>query len=164
VSPNPHEVRIEHQQAQELLLQSAVQPLAAESNELLLKHLSACGTCATEAESMENILKQLRSVPVFASVELVRTTQARVRARANDIQKEHARTAPMLLACGLAVLLALISTPLAWMGFSWVGEEFNITPFMLIISFILFYLVPAGASIMIAVVNHRKTQEEMARR
>jgi len=113
---------------------------------------------------MENVLKQLRTVPVFATVELVRATQARVRARANDIQKEHARTAPMLLSCGLVVLIALISTPLAWMGFSWVAEEYNITPFMQIVSFLLFYLVPASASIMIAVVHHRKSQEEMTRR
>jgi len=113
---------------------------------------------------MENMLRQLRAVPVFASVELVRATQARLRARVDEIQKERARTAPMMLACGLVVLLALLSTPLAWMGFSWVGEEYNITPFMLTVSFLLFYLVPAGASIMIAVVHHRKTQEEMARR
>lgn len=113
---------------------------------------------------MNEVLKQLRSVPVFASVELVRATQARVRARVNDMQKERMRTAPMLLACGLAVLIALLSTPLAWMGFSWVAEEYNISPFMLVVSFILFYLVPAGASIMIAVVHHRKSQEEMARR
>jgi len=164
VRPNTPDVRIEHEQAQELLLQSAVQPLAPESSELLTKHLSDCGTCATEAEAMENVLKQLRTVPVFASVELVRSTQARVRARVNEMQKEQARTAPMMLACGLVVLIALISTPLAWMGFSWVGEEFNITPFMLTVSFLLFYLLPAGASIMIAAVHHRKTQEEMARR
>ena len=97
-------------------------------------------------------------------MELVRTTQARVRARANEIEQERMRTAPILVACGLVVLLALLSAPVAWMGFNWAGEEFSLSPFVVTISFLLFYLIPAGASIMIAVVHNRKSQEEMARR
>ena len=164
MSPLTTGLRITHEQAHALLITAKAEGLPDSSMEALEQHLLECPECAQEAFAMEEVLKQLRAIPVFASRELVRTTQSRLRLRAREIQHESYRTAPMLLASGMVVLLTLLSLPFVWSGFRWVGDQLNLQQDLLVISFLLFYLIPAGASVMLAMLHHKKSQEELTRR
>jgi len=160
-----HPDRKQHEQVQELLLHAQIVPLSDADHACVEEHLFVCDDCATSAGDLDAVTRQLRALPVFASPDLVRATQSRLRTRARQINQERWRTAPMLLVCGLVVVFTILAAPFAWFGVGWLAEEFGMSMELQLLSFFLFYLIPAGASITLAMLHHRKSQqEEWARR
>ena len=160
-----HPTRMQHEKVQELLLHAQVAPLSDIDQASVEEHLFVCDECATSAIDLDAATRQLRALPVFASPELVRVTQSRVRTRSREMYHERLRTAPMLLVSGFVVVFTILAAPFAWFGLGWLAEEFSMSTELQLLSFFLFYLIPAGASITLAMVHHRKSQqEEWARR
>jgi len=160
-----HPTRMQHEKVQELLLHAQIAPLSDADHACVEEHIFVCDDCAASAVDLDATTRQLRALPVFASPELVRATQSRVRTRARQINRERWRTAPMLFVSGLVVVFTILAAPFAWFGLGWLAEEFGMSMELQLLSFFLFYLIPAGASITLAMVHHRKSQqEEWARR
>ena len=81
----------EHERAIDLITRRGVEDIAAPDTAWLESHLSTCAECAEYAALTDSTGRLLRSVAVTASPALVTATQARLRARATDLQEQRSR-------------------------------------------------------------------------
>src|SRR5882724_4807658 len=92
--------------------------------EHLEQHLRACDNCVQAAGSIVDVVDQLRGAQtnIQASRYLVRATQARLYERGLQLRERQERTSPLWISCAIAFLWAVISVPLLWEGFAWIGN------------------------------------------
>jgi hypothetical protein len=132
-----------HIRAQGLFAQSLVEGLAAADQLWLERHLRECAECARETASTHELLHALRNVPVAMPRDLAARTQLRVRLRA----QESAQTAEggylLWVITGFSWLVGVLSAPLVWRGFSWVGNYLHVPKLALEMGFVLWWAVPA---------------------
>ncbi len=145
-----------HERARELVSGSRAQDLAAEERNWLESHLNSCSGCASYAEDVRGIVSLLRSVAVMPSPRLVSATQLRVRARAEMIRERQARLRPLWIACTVAVLISLVTTPYLWWGFQWLGHSLGLSDGVWLTGFIFMWVVPGilGIAVLIAERTH----------
>ena len=123
-----------------------LQEVSAQQRRRLEEHLVACEACSEASRSMHEIANQLRSPQggVNAGSYLVRTTQLRVRQRAMQMRERQERMSPLWISCAIASLWALISVPLLWEGFAWLGGRGMIADLVWQSSFVVAWLMPFG--------------------
>lgn len=139
----------------------ARQLMAAGSTEIsdsrwLESHVRECAECARYREQIESIVRALRSVSVMPSPGLVSVTQINVRLRARELRERQARLRPLWIACTVAILLSLVTTPYLWMGFSWAAHSLGLPDLLWQTGFVMVWMLPAilVASLVIAWRRH----------
>ncbi len=145
-----------HERAQELLSASRFQDLSPGQRNWLESHLNSCSECTRYADEVNGLVGMLRAISVMPSPGLVSTTQLRVRARANALRERQERLRPLWMACAVAVLITLVTTPYLWWGFAWLGTSLGFSEVFWVAGFILTWAVPGilGVAILIAERTH----------
>ena len=112
----------------------------------LEQHLRACDECVEAAESIIDVVSELRAGQshVQASRYLVRATQARLYERGLQLREHQERSSPLWISCAIAFLWAVISVPLLWEGFSWIGNRGKMLDLVWQSAFVVAWLMPFG--------------------
>jgi predicted anti-sigma-YlaC factor YlaD len=132
-----------HVRAQELLAQSLVEGVTPADDAWLKQHLGECAECRQEAAATSELLRALRTVPVAVPQDLAARTQMRVRLRAQETAQGSQSSLVLWTLTAMSWLLGVLSAPLVWRGFAWLGEEFGLPKLALQMGFILWWTVPA---------------------
>jgi anti-sigma factor RsiW len=143
-----------HQRAQQLFAQSLVEGLPPADQSWLEAHLHECPTCAQRTASTRELLSALRNVPVATPSDLAARTQLRVRLRAQEFAQASNSGVLLWIITAASWLLGVLSAPLVWRGFAWLGAEFHLPKPVLELGFVLWWTVPA--LIAVAVVLHQR--------
>jgi hypothetical protein len=132
-----------HSRAQKLFAQSLVEGLGAADQFWLEAHLHECPECSHEATRTQELLRAFRNVPVTAPRGLAARTQMRLRLRAQESAQSSNSGALLWVITGASWVLGLMSAPLIWRGFTWVGAQLNLPKLVLEMGFVLWWTVPA---------------------
>lgn len=108
----------------------------------LRAHLEECAGCREYAEAASRVVAALRSVPVAADSRLVRATQMRVRFHAARLRETRERMWLVGMACLGVGVSAVVTAPLLWRLFAWIGEVAGISSPVWQASFVIFCIAP----------------------
>lgn len=145
-----------HQRAQQLFAQLLVEGLSAADQVWLDAHLGACPSCSRETASTRELLHSLRTVAVSVPRDLAARTQLRVRLRVEESAQSFPTGALLWIITAASWLLGVLSAPLVWRGFAWVGAQLNLPKPVLELGFVLWWAVPALIAVA-AVIHQRST-------
>lgn len=143
----------DHDRAVELISTRGVEGIGSADEAWLEAHLAECRQCAAYADWLRSAAQMLRAMPVMASPRLVSTTQARLRARALEMQERETRSFLIAVSFCLGVLVSTGSAWVWWKFGSWVAEAVGLPQSIVAPGVLLFWLLPAlaVALLMIAV-------------
>jgi hypothetical protein len=141
----------DHQRAMEtqaLLASSRIRTEEVSSARLehLEHHMRACDQCVDAAESIIEVVSELRAghTNIQASRYLVRATQARLYERGLQVREGQERTSPLWISSVIAFLWAVLSVPLLWEGFAWIGNRGRVLDLVWQSAFVVAWLMPFG--------------------
>jgi anti-sigma factor RsiW len=134
-----------HRHAEDLILRSAVEPLAPAESSWLQQHLAECPSCAREAGELESIVDFVRSVSVAINPLLVERTRLRVRLRARTLAQRKPSPGLLWASCAATWAWMALSAPHIWRGFAWVGGRLGVPNWAWEMGFGLWWLLPALA-------------------
>jgi len=132
-----------HERALQLIDKMQVEGLTAEERDELEAHLESCVHCQQRARETELALRALRSALPRFDVRLVLKTQMRARVRAREIVENAARMRALWISCALSWVLGVVSAPLMWRGFEWIGHRWAISRAVWVTGFALAWVAPA---------------------
>jgi hypothetical protein len=150
-----------HQRAQRLFAQSLIEGLASNDQAWLDTHIRECEVCARQIASTKELLRAVRNVLALAPGDLAARTQMRLRLRAEQAAQASSSTALLWIITAASWLLGVLSAPLVWRGFTWLGAEMNLPRPVLEFGFVLWWAVPA--LIAVAVVLHQRVLSNAVR-
>jgi len=128
-----------HQEVREWMAHSGAQGLGQKQR----SHLQECAACQEFADALSRTIRILRSEPVAARPSLVGMTQARVRMRAQRMQRERERWWFVCMACLVVGISGGVTTPILWRIFGWLGEWMGVSQPLWQAGFAMFVFVPA---------------------
>jgi hypothetical protein len=132
-----------HERAIQLIDKRQVEGLTAEERDWLEAHLESCALCRNQALETERALQALRSAVPRFDVTLVLRTQMRARMRAHELIENAARMRALWISCALSWVLGVVSAPLLWRGFEWVGHRLAISRAVWMTGFVVSWVAPA---------------------
>lgn len=134
-----------HASAQQLFAKSQVEGITSGDRAWLDQHLRDCPDCTREITATQDLLGALRSVPVTVPRDLAARTQLRVRLRVQETApgSQQISSIVLWLIAGTSWLLGIISAPLVWRGFTWVGVHLSIPRLALQVGFVFWWVLPA---------------------
>jgi predicted anti-sigma-YlaC factor YlaD len=116
----------------------------------LRSHLQECEACRNYAETAEEMVRALRSLPLAADSRLVRATQMRVRFHAGRLRETRQRLWLVSMACLGVGLSATLTAPLLWRLFAWLGQWAGVATLVWQAGFVFFSIAPAlGVSVLL---------------
>ena len=103
-------------------------PEAADGTEQawLASHLDACPECREFAERARQTVQAMRTIPITAGWSLVSTTQARVRQRARELQRQREWMAVAWVCCTAVMLCTALGTVGLWRGCEWFAQHLQL--------------------------------------
>jgi hypothetical protein len=143
-----------HQRAEQLAAQSLVEGISSSDQFWLEAHVRKCPACSRQVAATQELLTALRSVPVSVPSDLAARTQMRVRLRAQESAQTSSSDALLWVITAASWFVGVLSAPLVWRGFAWVGAELNLPKPVLELGFVLWWGVPALVAL--AVVLHQR--------
>jgi hypothetical protein len=132
-----------HERALHLIDKTQVEGLTAEENGELEAHLESCAGCRQRARQTEFALRALRSAVPRFDVTLALRTQMRARIRGREMLENAARMRALWVSCALSWALGVVSAPLLWRGFAWMGQRWSLSRPVWITGFALSWVAPA---------------------
>ena len=150
----------DHERALELIMRRGTEEIAAAHEEWLQAHLAACSECASFAADFGDAAGLLRAVSISATPALVAGTQARVRARALQMQEQQSRMVLIAISFCLGVLSSVTSAWLWWKFGGWVADRFGLSQAIVQPGILLFLLLPAVVIAVMMLAFPRQTLEE----
>lgn len=118
---SPRNRNLTHDRAMDLLVARDAQ-LSEQEEQFLQTHLSECEPCSGQSEAIKNVTREMRGSSVYANPTMVRATQMRVRARAAELRQQQETARPLWISSALALGWAVVSMPVLWQGFAWLGH------------------------------------------
>jgi len=109
-------------------------------------HLDVCADCRQYAETAQQVARSMRAIPIAADRTLVRTTQMRVRARAEQLRQRRERLLLVTFSCALVAISSALSTAVVWKGFEWLGRWTQLPSPAWQAGFVLFWIAPTLAA------------------
>jgi hypothetical protein len=143
-----------HERAQQLFSLSLIEGLSSADQTWLETHLRECAGCNQQTAATQELLRALRSIPIATPGDLAARTQLRVRLRAQEFRAATSNGALLWIITAASWLLGVLSAPLVWRGFTWLGTQFNLPKPVLELGFVLWWAVPA--LIALAAVLHQR--------
>ncbi len=132
-----------HDRAHALIAASSVEGVTPPDASWLQDHLVACTECARYAEASTLSRQALHSLSFRVSPALVAATQARVRMRAEELRERDQRLIPVVISCVLAFAIGVMTTPLMWQAFAWIGGVIHLPALLWQTGFVLTWFAPA---------------------
>jgi len=112
----------------------------------LRAHLDECEDCRQHAETAQQMAQWMRAIPIAADRSLVRTTQMRVRARAEQLRHRRERLFLITFSCALVAISSAFSTAIVWKSFEWLGHWAQLPTPAWQAGFALFWIAPTLAA------------------
>jgi len=152
-----------HATAERLILQEQVEGISAEERQWLSRHLEQCADCALPARRTAEALRSLRAVSIPLPAGLADRAQLRVYWRAEELEERTREAWTMWIACGIAWILGLLTAPLVWRGFEWVGGLAGLPSLVWQTGFVVWWTAPAlvAAIVLIARFGAGGQREQM---
>jgi predicted anti-sigma-YlaC factor YlaD len=135
--------RTAHDEARELI--ALGEGLSDAQQAWLRTHLDQCEACRHYADSVNGVIRTLRSLPLAADARLVRATQMRVRFHANRLRETRDRMWLVGMACLGVGLSTTLTVPVLWRLFAWMGEWAGVSTLVWQAGFMFFFVAPALA-------------------
>jgi len=135
-----------HERTLQLVDKMQVEGLTAAEREELEAHLEICVHCGKRARETELALRAFRAAAPHFDSSLVLRTQMQVRLRAHEIIENAARLRALWISCALSWVLGVVSAPLMWRGFEWVGHRLALSRVVWVTGFALAWVAPAGVA------------------
>lgn len=132
-----------HERARMLIALSGPEEVSSAERSWLASHLESCTSCREFAENSSEAVRALRAIPITASGSLVSATRARVRQRAQELQRHRERQRVIWVCCVAVTLCTAINTAILWRGFVWLGQYARLSAPVLGTGFALLCLMPA---------------------
>jgi len=145
-----------HERAIQLIDKMQVEGLTAEERGWLEAHLESCAPCQKRAFETEGALRALRSAVPRFDASLVLTTQMRARIRARELTENATRMRALWISCTLSWVLGVVSAPLLWRSFEWIGHRWAISRVVWITGFALSWVAPAVAAAAVIAWRHAR--------
>ncbi len=133
-----------HERAVQLIDKLQVEGLAVEERAWLETHLENCGPCQKRSRETERAIRALRSAVPRFDLALVPATQMRARIRARELIENAAGMRALWISCALSWVLGIVSAPLLWRGFEWLGHSLAISRAVWMTGFALSWVAPAA--------------------
>ncbi len=133
----------EHERAIDLLTCRDVEGIADDDSRWLEMHLQECEECASFDRALSGAEHSLRSFNVMASASLVEATQARVRARAEQLRERESRRFLIAISFAMGVVFSTISAWIWWEVGGWMVERFSLPPIIVGPGLVVSWLLPA---------------------
>jgi hypothetical protein len=132
-----------HERALQLIDKMQVESLTAGEREELEVHLESCVHCRKLERQTELALRAFRAAAPRFDSSLVLKTQMQVRVRAREIAENAARLRALWISCTLSWILGVVSAPLMWRGFGWIGHRLALSRVVWVTGFALTWIAPA---------------------
>jgi anti-sigma factor RsiW len=145
-----------HERAIQLIDKMQVEGLSAEERGWLEAHLESCAQCQKRALETERALRALRSAAPRFDVSLVLKTQMRARIRARELTENVTRMRALWISCTLSWVLGVVSAPLLWRGFEWIGHRWAISRAVWMTGFALSWVAPAVVAAAVIASRHAR--------
>ncbi|HUI85378.1 MAG TPA: hypothetical protein VL240_14215 [Candidatus Binatia bacterium] len=133
----------EHERAIDLITRRGTEEIDARNIDWLNAHLTACPACAQYGDDFNNTGRLLRAVAVTASPALVASTQARIRARAMQLNEQRSRMVLIAISFCLGVLFSALSGWMWWRFGGWVAARLGLSPAIVDPGILFFLVLPA---------------------
>jgi hypothetical protein len=155
-----------HTRAKQLIDQHLIEGLAAQDRARLDAHLQECAECSNVAESTQNALRALRTVPVPFPSGLASRTQFRVHLRAQQLQEREPRSIAVWAIAGDSWALGIATAPYIWQLFARMGDRLHLPKLAWELGFGLWWLIPAliAGAILLIESPRRKVSNSVNRR
>src|SRR5271165_7041497 len=135
----------EHGRAMELLTLRDVEGLSDGDARWLESHLAGCAECSEYELAMGSAEQAMRSFTVMARGSLVASTQAKVRARAEQLREHQARMVLIGVSFCLGVVTSTLTAWVWWKCGAWVADKLGLPAGIVEPGVLLFWLLPAVA-------------------
>ena len=132
-----------HERVLQLIDMMKVEGLSDEERDQLQAHLEICAPCQQRARATDRALSALRSATPRFDPALVRATQMRARIRAREIMENTARMRALWISCAFSWILGVVSAPLLWRAFEWIGSRWAVSRAVWVTGFALSWVAPA---------------------
>ncbi|MGA2369678.1 MAG: hypothetical protein ACLPPV_09855 [Candidatus Korobacteraceae bacterium] len=133
----------EHERALDLIMRRGTEEMATPESAWLNSHLSECSECANFAADFDSTGRLLQAVAVTASPRLVMATQARVRARAAELQERQSRTVLIAISFCIGAMSSTLSAWLWWRFGGWVAQRLALPPSIVEPGVFVAWMLPA---------------------
>jgi anti-sigma factor RsiW len=134
-----------HSRAGQLLAKARIEGITEVERVWIEEHLESCPRCAARGKSLEGAVRELRSAHPQMNPALAGTTRLRLRMRARELAEQSERQHGLWIACVISWVVGVVTAPLAWRGFEWLGEQLGLSSAVWQAGFALWWLVPAVA-------------------
>jgi hypothetical protein len=148
----------DHQRAHSLITQSRAEQLEAADAGWLNAHLSECAGCAATASALDGAIRSMRSLPVITPPGLAEQTIQAVRRRSEELQGARARLVPLWIAVAFSIATTLVTAPVTWAAFAWLGRTARISDPVWQAAFLSWWFLPAA--IVAAVLAWQRTHDQ----
>ncbi|HEV2492328.1 MAG TPA: zf-HC2 domain-containing protein [Terriglobia bacterium] len=154
---------LDHLRAERLMFEARVEAgaLSATDRHWLEAHLEGCERCAALAQSMTSAIEQLRAVSVAVDPELVARTRLLVKFRARELERGHSWLLPVWILCALSWVIGILTAPLVWRGFEWMGHRAGLPTLVWASGFVLWWAVPALVVVLLLGAGRRQAVSRM---
>ncbi|MBA3912305.1 MAG: zf-HC2 domain-containing protein [Acidobacteriales bacterium] len=132
-----------HQQIQELIATGEIEKLSGERRARVQEHLDSCEVCRGFGEAIGGVERALHSVGIAAGAALVSSTRARVHHRAVQLEQQQQRLWMVSMGALLVVLSTVLTTPVLFSAFAWMGNALGLPDLVWKFSFVWFWTAPA---------------------
>ena len=146
-----------HKKSERLIRTARVEGISTTDRDWLDQHLEVCAACTEYARATEHALRALRSVSVQVDPQLISATRLRVHLRVRELRLPQVSMLPLWISCALSWVLGVVSAPLVWRGFAWVGHRVGVSDFMWQTGFVLWWTLPAAAAVAVVAVQRRQS-------
>jgi len=128
------------------LIATVATDLSEAQQALLNEHLQACGPCRDYAAATAKIVRAVRAVPLAADATLVRNTQARVRARAIALQRQHEVQFKIWAAFAVALSMSFLGSALVYQVAKFLAAPMHFDTAQVQAGVLVFWLLPSFCS------------------
>ena len=132
-----------HERAIDLLSRREVEGISEADVRWLEAHLAACQDCSAYELALSGAEQAIRSVTVMASTWLVESTQARVRARAEQLREHESLRVLIGVSFCVGVLTSTLTAWVWWKVGGWVEQWLGLPAGIVEPGVLLFWLLPA---------------------
>lgn len=131
-----------HRRAEQLKIDSMGGKISTSDLQWLETHLEACSPCAQRARAIEVAVQALRSVSVRVDPALVRSTQMKVYARAEELNRPRARRLLLWTSCATSWVWMAACALFLWHGFERLASQLGIPNWLWQAGFGLWWALP----------------------
>lgn len=141
---SPKNLRMDCDRALDLVIARGLE-ISDRDSEFLQSHIASCPSCFEQSQTINSAVNEMRSAITYANPSMVRATQMRVRARAAELRQQQETLRPLWISSALALGWAMVSMPLLWQGFSWLGHTIHMPELVWQTGFGIMALAPITA-------------------